>query len=287
MKKILKTLLYVGCPIGLAFFAVLFLDLIILLLLTRRLSEAARAVFFRLRKIWRVWGYLVLNRSLLIIGWLYAWWNFKVINHVRIIGRHNLPAGKRRRGMLFVSNHQTLGDSFLIGLAVAKLWDIVLYPSRVPWNAPAKENFFSKPLYRWLFKFLNNVPVIRGQQSPGLFRRQMQKLAEALHRGCLLLFFEGTRSRTGQIGECKRAVAYFIYHYQPTSVVPIRLVDIRQIMPIELGYKFFNLNWRRKGALIIGKPLDLTEALTIPDEQIAYDKIKTLIKTAVEELGVN
>jgi len=194
----------------------------------------------------------VICRLVLMAGWLYGWWVFRVVNRVTIIGRENIP---RQKNLLFVANHQTLIDSFLIGVAVSRFTDIIFNYQAIPWNAPDKKNFFSKKWLGFIFQYLKNIPATRGSQSRDSVFGQIKEWGEKLKDGALVLFFEGTRSRTGQIGECHSGVAKVVSDYRPT-VVPIFLEDIGPILPIETGYNFLKpalpFKKRHHSRLIIG-----------------------------------
>jgi 1-acyl-sn-glycerol-3-phosphate acyltransferase len=220
----------------------------------------------------KIFDYVV-GRLMLTGGWLYALWVFRVINRVEIIGRENVP---RTQNVLYVANHQTLVDSFLVGMSVARLTDIILHPSLVPWNAPDQKNFFGKHLFRWIFQHLKNIPVTRGQQGKKSMLKQLEQFGSKLKHGTLLLFFEGTRSRDGGIGDCKAGVAEIILKHKPV-VIPILLENIQPIMPIEIGFKFFSLRWFKRGCLTIGKPIKFNGCSTRKD-------VAKMVRQAVLEL---
>lgn len=218
--------------------------------------------------------------SFMIFGaWLYAFFVFQIINRVKIIGRENVP---RTTNVLYVSHHLTLIDSFLVGLSVFRLTDIILHPSLIPWNAPDHKNFFDRPLFRWIFGHLKNIPVIRGLREREAMFKQLEQLGTKLKNGTLVLFFAGTRSRDGNVGDCKVGVAEIIYEYKPI-VIPILLENIQSIMPIEKGFKFFSLSWFNRGRVIIGKPIQFNGCIEQPRNQ-ARKKIAKMVREAVVEL---
>ena len=72
---------------------------------------------------------------------------------------------RRDRGVLLLSSHRTLVDSFILGFTFHSFWDFLLRPSSILWNVPEMKNY----QFTWLLKFLINhlhcVPVIRGDAS--------------------------------------------------------------------------------------------------------------------------
>src|SRR3989339_400195 len=104
------------------------------------------------------WLYDCLSHMVLIVGWLWAYYIFRIKNKVEIIGRENIP---HSTNALFLSNHQTLIDSFLIGLVTVSFWETLFHPERIPWNAPDRTNFLTHRVWKHLFQLLKNVPVER------------------------------------------------------------------------------------------------------------------------------
>lgn len=170
-----------------------------------------------------------------------------------------------------------------MGLGVFSFSDIFLYPSRVPWNAPDKDNFFKKKLFSLIFRYLNNIPVTRGQQGKTTMLEQLKEFKNKLHQGRVHLFFEGTRTRDGHIGECKSGVAEVIYESRPL-VIPILLENIQPIMPVEIGFKFFKISRGVKGIMRIGKPIEFNGVLNKPKNGQTRKEIGAIIRKAVIEL---
>ena len=83
----------------------------------------------------------LISGFMLLIFWVISWYLFKIKNKTTIIGRENIP---KKTSILFLSNHQSLIDSMLIGYAIFSPWDIFLHYQQIPWNAAAWENFFKK-----------------------------------------------------------------------------------------------------------------------------------------------
>lgn len=200
-----------------------------------------------------------LSHFTLIIAWLWGFYTFKIRNRIKIIGRENLP---RDTNALYLSNHETLIDSFLKGISVVSFRELIFYPKRIPWNAPDRSNFFSKKLgvLRYTMGLLRNIPTARNLRSREAIHAQLDQYIEALADGNLSLFFEGTRTRDGEIGQCKSGVAHIIQAAKPRYVIPILLVGIQPIMPIEAGFSFSKIQGGHRGHIIIGKPIKFSQA---------------------------
>lgn len=224
---------------------------------------------------------VLVGRIIIALAWFYAWWVFRVINHIEIIGKNNIS---HQSNVLYVVNHQTLIDSFLVGLGVFSFWDIFFHPSRIPWNAPDGDNFFKKKMFRFVFKFLNNIPITRDSNDGKALLKQQEILKNKLKQAELVLFFEGTRTRTGVIGDCQCGVADLIYENHPL-VIPILLENVQPIMPIELGFRFFKVCSGFAGSMIIGKPIsNFKGALDKPKNSKTKRDIGEIVRQAVVEL---
>lgn len=225
------------------------------------------------------------GHAIMLLAWLWGYLVFRVINRIQFVGQENIPSGEK---ILFVSNHQTLIDSWLIGPAVVRFWEIIFYPSRVPWNAPAQENFYASAWHRFLFRLLKTIPTVRGQQSRRQLIEQFRRWEDVLSTGRVLLFFEGTRTRTGEINACKGGVADLIYRCRPV-VVPIYLENINAIMPLTDDSrislkKFFALKSGMRGRLIIGAPIQFGGLLDEEKNSLLRKKIGETVRQAVVAL---
>ena len=133
-------------------------------------------------------------------------------NFTSVRGRKNIP--RRGERVLFLSNHTTMYDSFLIGVA-AFFPKHIFYPSLPFINFAARENFFRTWFSKALFALLRTVPVER-RDHPWL----MRKYVELLERHNLLIFYQGTRS--DDLTVVKNGPAFAIAHTPfPITVIPV------------------------------------------------------------------
>lgn len=222
-----------------------------------------------------------------IIIYFIAYLIFRVGNKIEIIGRENVP---REGRVLFLSNHQTLIDSFLIALGTMRLRDVLFHQRRLAFNVPETNNFYFNGFLRILFKALKTVPVSRGSSNRRKIENQVSQFSRLLRNDSLVIFFEGTRTRNGSINECRVGPALTIIKAKPDQVIPIFLEGIQPIMPIKYGSKInlhINMGGHR-GRMIIGPPLDVSE-FSLPeynwDDAISQSvKLRKFIKQAVENL---
>ena len=211
---------------------------------------------------------------------------FGIGNRVKITGRENLPKGSR---ILFLSNHQTLIDSFLIALGTKTFWDILFRQKQFAYNVPETKNFYYNDLVRVFFETLKTVPISRSGVSRSKIEDQINQFSKLLENDNLVIFFEGTRTRDGKINECRVGPALTIIKAKPNYVVPILLEDIQSIMPIKYGSKInTHIKMGNIGKMRIGKPLNLEEFYKEPytwESAISQSiELRQLIKKSVEDL---
>ncbi|MGH7546265.1 MAG: lysophospholipid acyltransferase family protein [Gemmatimonadota bacterium] len=196
-----------------------------------------------LGKLWPSASYVVTHITVTLFAAF-----FYVLNRTTVIGRNNLL---HRPNTLLMSNHQSMLDSFLVGLAAFyphSLWR----PYLLPWNPAAAENFYKHPVLAWLAHHWRCIPVREGRRDLHALRRMI----DALPRGVMTLFPEGTRTRTGEVGRGRTGAGLLILATRPT-VVPVAIEGMREVLPI--GHKIPRIGKRIH--VSFGPPVDYSEFL--------------------------
>jgi 1-acyl-sn-glycerol-3-phosphate acyltransferase len=198
-------------------------------------------------------------------------------NFSRVRGRNNIP--RRGERVLFISNHITMYDSFLIAVA-AYFPEHIIYPSLPFVNFAARENFFRTWVSKTVFALLRTVPVER-RDHPWL----MRKYVDFLERNNLLIFYQGTRS--DDLSVIKSGPAYAIAHVQsPITVIPVYHQGIERIFS-KGGPKTRGL-WRwlprsifRRPIVVFGQPIDFSECFQISGTR---ERISAINKTIIASI---
>ena len=198
-----------------------------------------RSLLFRL--LWPVTQYFITGLSV-TLSFIY----FRLLNNTTVIGKGNVP---RRPNTLLLSNHQTMIDSFLVGLC-AYYPVLLIRPSLMPWNPAAEENFYKNAILAWFAVNWKCIPIRKGRKD----LKAIFKVAEGLRTSPVTFFPEGTRSRTGEIGRGRTGTGFLVLETWP-AVVPVCIDGMDKVLPIGSSFpRFF-----KRIYISFGRPLDLSE----------------------------
>ncbi|MDN4074582.1 lysophospholipid acyltransferase family protein [Fictibacillus terranigra] len=151
----------------------------------------------------------------------------KSMYRIEIQGIENVPA---EGGILLCSNHINNFDPPLVGVAAPR--DV---------HFMAKAELFSMPVLKTILPMINAFPVKRGMSDKQALRNGLGILKEGKVLG---LFPEGTRSKTGELGQGLAGAGFFALKSE-AAVVPCA---------IKGEYKR-----GKKITVSFGKPIDFTE----------------------------
>lgn len=121
------------------------------------------------------------RRLCVVHTWLNPLWSFRT---------SGLEITDPRRPYVVVANHESFADMLLI--------------SQLPWEMKwlAKQAWFRYPLVGWLMMMAGDVKIIRGNKESIV--AAMSECRDRLDKNVsVMLFPEGTRTRSGEMGEFK------------------------------------------------------------------------------------
>lgn len=155
---------------------------------------------------------LVLHAFTNVWGSLYTWLN--PVWSVRVRGREHIERG---RVYVMVANHLSLVDIF------------VAHRLHRHFKWVAKIESFSIPFIGWNMRLNGYVPLRRGDKQSVV--RMFARCREVLASGSSVLMFpEGTRSRTGQLKEWKPG-AFELAKEADVAVLPIAIQGTFTALP--------------------------------------------------------
>lgn len=151
------------------------------------------------------------------------WPFFNLIHPCRAIGRENIPEG----AALFCPNHTSLTDPLFAVFA--------MHLKNRP-QVMAKAEIMEVPVLGWILKKAGVFAVERGKSDVGAIKRALKCLKSGEK---LLLFPEGTRSKTGELGPAKGGAA---------------MLAVRTGVPIVPMYIPAEKKWFRRTSVVFGTP---------------------------------
>lgn len=194
---------------------------------------------------------------------------FKVMNRSKAIGTENLP---EKGGALLASNHISWIDTLLIPIFSAKRLSIE------PFMAPGKEELFRIPVVKTIISVWGSFPVRRGKRD----FESMRRISYYASRYRVMIFPEGTRSKTGELLPGRAGVGWIIYHAKPV-VIPTLVINTERYFRPGGPRPWFLVPYR----VVFGKPLDLSRFYAMEDcketGQAIADEIMRAIAALKEE----
>lgn len=182
----------------------------------------------------------------------------------KVSGLENVPS---TGPVILASNHLSVVDSFVIPIV-----------TRRPVYFLAKNEYFVRPLTRWLMLGLNQIPVDRSGGRASLMA--LDAALPVLREGKALgIYPEGTRSPDGRLYRGRPGVAKLALDAGAT-VVPVGLAGTERIQPI--GHRFPRLTG--EVSIALGEPLDLSPWRDRPTDSRALREITEALMRRIAAL---
>ena len=176
-------------------------------------------------------------------------WRFRVIDSETL---------DRRRPHLFVANHRSMADVFLLCL--------------LPWEMKflSKESVFRVPLLGWLMRVAGDIAVSRGDRDSS--REALEQMRRRiLEESSVVVFPEGTRSLDGSLAPFREG-AFRVAIDLGVDVVPLAIQGTETALPKH------SLVFRRTDASVTVLP-------SIPTAGLQPDDAPRLAERAREEIA--
>ena len=185
-----------------------------------------------------------------------------VFFRLRRRGRAHAP---RTGALLIVANHQSYLDPPMIGVTLARQF-----------HPLARAGLFESRWFGWLLRTVNSIPIrTEGNADTSAMRRAL----ELLHAGAIVLIFpEGTRTQTGEVGAFERGAGVLIKRAQ-CPVAPAAVEGAFEAWPR-------SRKWPRlfsKVGVVIGEPIPHDELLR-EGVDAALDRLRNEVVRLKSEL---
>jgi 1-acyl-sn-glycerol-3-phosphate acyltransferase len=235
------------------------------------------------------------GQLVILANYFYGSYLFRIRNRLEIFGLENLPFDT---GNIFFSNHQAWTDPWGVGISLSSLLKIIFFPSWVPWTVADEKNYSNQwfGAILWLAKI---TVVRRGVKDADTKAKERWK--KLLRIGNMVLYPEGTRTRTGELLPCKKDVARFIYDNFKNGnggnyfkrAIPIRIIGFNEIQPAEVdkskiksaSLNPFKVGKGKKCQVIIGKPIEFAAEFFQQDFNAVYEQIGEMVMQNIGKLS--
>lgn len=202
-------------------------------------------------------GDLVVNRTVLV------WWarfnSFMIPMRVTVGGRENIVKG---RSYVIVSNHQSLIDSILL---------VGWLKTDIKWVM--KKELRKVPVFGYAAE--KGGQIIIDRSNPKAAYESLRRADEKIAGGTSIVILpEGTRSRTGQLGEFKKG-AFWLSLNLGIPILPVSIINTRNILPPDTLDLFPG-----RAVLKIHQPVDVGQYDEVSMERLISD-VRHIVQTGL------
>ena len=163
------------------------------------------------------------------IGRAVLWLIYHIKFSIKVLGKENLP---KKSGVIIASNHVSNFDPPMVGIVFKGVCTFM-----------AKEELFQKnKLVSWVLRHLHAYPIKRGARDSSGIDKALEGLKKDWN---FVIFPEGTRSKTGELGKPKSGVSMvaaqagvpvapvFIRYGKKRAIRRKVIVSIGELLPAE------------------------------------------------------
>jgi 1-acyl-sn-glycerol-3-phosphate acyltransferase len=183
------------------------------------------------------------------------------LGRLKITGMENIPP---ENGLILASNHVAGADPFLLGSAAPReMWFM------------AKKELFEVPVQGWFISHVNAFPVDRFGFDLEVIKKSITLLQEGK---ALIMFPEGTRSKTGEVREGKIGVG-MLARKAGAPIVPVYMENTRKA--------WFNFLKGKRMYIRFGPVVDSEWIKSLPNGKDGYRQITELVMQRINDLKNN
>jgi 1-acyl-sn-glycerol-3-phosphate acyltransferase len=209
-----------------------------------------------------IWVFFLTRLFIYPLLWLF----FRLMNRARAIGVENIP---KEGGVMIAANHVSGVDTTLIPYFVANPFKLD------PVLAVAKEELFTIPVIGFIVKSLGAFPVKRRARD----LESMKRIVCHLRNYKVMIFPEGTRSKTGELLTGRPAVGWIAQNARPV-VIPALVINTDKFFWPGRPRPWFGIPY----TVVYGKPLDISRFYAMEEGKATSSIIVAEIMNGVAEL---
>jgi 1-acyl-sn-glycerol-3-phosphate acyltransferase len=216
-----------------------------------------------------------------------AWVHINTKNLLTIDGLEHVRNIDRSRGVVFVANHATMWDFYVISSIVLRSTDWV---KRMYF--PVRSTYF----YERLDGILVNAvlaamsmypPVLRDKERKAFNRYVVDFITDAAQTPGSLIGYhpEGTRNKTGEpytLLPASSGIGEIIYHAKPV-VIPVFIVGLVPDLATQVRGNFDGTGM--PVTITFGAPLDLAQRISMPAGPEAYRAMAEYLRLSIMRLA--
>ncbi len=182
-------------------------------------------------------------------------WSFRVTGEIPTDPRHPY---------VVVANHESFVDILLISHL----------PFEMKWMS--KSEFFKIPFVGWMMVLAGDIKLVRGDKKAGA-QASIDSMDRLGKKVSVMIFPEGTRSKTGELGEFKDG-AFRIAIQAGVPILPLAVLGTRDAL-IKHDWRFGH----SRAEVRVLDPIP-TAGLTNDDVPALRDRTRTLIAATLDDM---
>lgn len=186
----------------------------------------------------------------------------RIFFRLSVKGRENIP---KEGAFIAASNHIAYADPVVIGSIIKREIGFM-----------AKAELFKTKIMRKLLAKLNAFPIHRGKSDIASFKTSIHILSDL--KMPLLVFPEGTRILTGELGQPKRGMA-FLASQTKVPILPIYIKNSDRLLQCTL--------FRKRIKIKIGTPIYYRDYRDLVSKSSKYFIFAEKIMSKIQELKDN
>ena len=183
----------------------------------------------------------------------------RILFHVSVKGREHIP---KSGPFIAASNHTSFSDPPLIGSLIKRELAFL-----------AKDELFHKIILKDLIRKLNSFPVKRGESNVSSVKTCIRILLD--QKMPVLIFPEGTRIKTGQLGIPERGISY-IAAQTKVPILPIYVENGERLLDCAL--------FRKRLKIRFGEAIQYEDYAPLAKEKEGYAELAQLIMSKIQAL---